>query len=95
MDPYTPLQSDQGWLIDTANKLLLLNLNDEIIALTNVCTHARCTTDWDYDSGNEQFLWMCHNSVFDAIGNVKEGPATVALERFEVSRDGNMVTVTR
>jgi cytochrome b6-f complex iron-sulfur subunit len=95
MAPYTDLLNDQGWVLDETNKLLLLNLNGEIIALTSICTHALCSTDWDYNTGDMQFLCRCHNSIFGADGTVVLGPATSPLTRYEVSREGDILTVNK
>jgi cytochrome b6-f complex iron-sulfur subunit len=93
--PFDELQQDQGWALDTNNKILLLNLSGAIIALTSVCTHASCSTDWEYNTGDNQFLCKCHNSTFGTDGMVIDGPATAPLTLFEVTQDGNTLTINR
>lgn len=93
--PFTDLQNDQGWALDTTNKILLVNLGGTITALTSVCTHSGCSVDWEYSSTTEHFRCTCHNSVFDTGGLVINGPATKALSIYSVSRDGNTITITR
>ena len=92
---YKDLQTDEGWVIDNTNKLLLLNLGGNIIALTNVCTHAGCSTDWVYTSADQLFLCQCHNSVFDTSGNVVNGPANQPLKSYVTTRDGDLLTVKK
>ena len=93
--PFTDLQNDQGWALDTSNKILLVNIGGNISALTSVCTHAGCSTDWVYSSSSEIFQCRCHNSEFDPEGAVVSGPANKPLSVFSVAQDGNILTITR
>ena len=93
--PYQPLLENQGWVLDDENKLLLLNIDDVIIALTSVCTHANCSKDWEFESNDAQFKCTCHNSIFDTNGDVIQGPATVPLQAFSVEREENLITIRK
>lgn len=94
-DPYQDLLTDQGWVRDDENKLLLLNIDDNIIALTSICTHSGCSKDWDYSSDGEQFICNCHDSVFSSSGLVIQGPASRPLTSYRVQRDTNTITISK
>ena len=51
-------------------------------ALSATCTHLGCQVRWDAES--TRFRCPCHGGVFDADGNVVEGPPPRPLDRVEV-----------
>ncbi|MFC1418445.1 QcrA and Rieske domain-containing protein [Streptacidiphilus cavernicola] len=56
-------------------------------AFSGVCTHSGCTVDPPKDG---KFVCPCHGSCFDASsGAVLRGPATQALARIGITRDGD------
>jgi cytochrome b6-f complex iron-sulfur subunit len=65
--------------------------NDTFIALSSVCTHQGCTIS--YDSGNNNFPCPCHGSVYNTSGAVAVGPATTAVKKYNVTRNGNVLTI--
>jgi cytochrome b6-f complex iron-sulfur subunit len=93
--PYQPLLEDQGWIADDQNKLLLLNIGGNILALSNVCTHAGCSKDWDYESQTSLFRCTCHNSLFNSNGGVEQGPATAPLKSYSVEQTDNTITIRK
>ncbi len=54
-------------------------------ALSAVCTHLGCITNWKQDDGI--VACPCHGSKFDRDGNVIAGPAPRPLRRFAMSLD--------
>ncbi len=54
-------------------------------ALSAVCTHLGCITNWKQDAGI--VACPCHGSKFDREGNVVAGPAPRPLRRFAMSLD--------
>ncbi len=56
-------------------------------ALSARCTHAGCTVQWQNVPGKELHC-PCHDSVFDARGAVKSGPAKKPLARLGVELQG-------
>ena len=61
------------------------NENDEIVALSPICTHLGCTVDW---ASNEeypnQFYCPCHGGRYTKDGvNVKGTPPTAPLPVYE------------
>ena len=57
-----------------------------IYAMTAICTHQGCTVSgWN----GSAFPCPCHGSQYDLNGAVVQGPATLPLNHFEVTVDGN------
>ena len=54
-------------------------------ALSAVCTHLGCITNWKPDQGI--IACPCHGSKFDTEGSKIEGPAPKSLPRFLMSLD--------
>jgi len=83
-----------AWKLITAGETLLVNIGDENFrAFTSVCTHAQCSTNWNFR--DNEFICTCHNSKFNTSGQVVRGPATRDLEEFSVSRDDNFLTINK
>ena len=71
---------------------LLIHTDSGFAALSLTCTHLGCTLEPD-ETG---FACPCHNSAFDAQGNVTHGPAVKPLQvlRIEITNDGNIKVFT-
>jgi cytochrome b6-f complex iron-sulfur subunit len=54
-------------------------------ALSAVCTHLGCITNWKQDEGI--VACPCHGSKFDREGRKIEGPAPRSLPRFSIALD--------
>jgi menaquinol-cytochrome c reductase iron-sulfur subunit len=50
----------------------LVRDGDQVRALSSTCTHLGCRTS--YDHASRRILCPCHGGVYDARGNVLEGP---------------------
>jgi cytochrome b6-f complex iron-sulfur subunit len=88
---YSPLKND-GHAVTISNNIIVVNLGDmEFVALSSVCTHEGCIISYNHAAGN--FPCPCHGSVFSSTGSVLQGPATVAVRRYPVSREGNILTI--
>lgn len=61
------------------------------LALSRKCTHLGCTVPWV--EGKKQFACPCHASAYDITGNVINGPASRALDLYQVSIENNVVIV--
>lgn len=86
------LNSSGGWLLITEAQTLVVN-DGSIKALTSVCTHSNCDRNWSLSNGN--FRCSCHGSIFSTDGEVITGPATRPLTQFDVSIDGDILTITK
>jgi Rieske Fe-S protein len=60
-------------------------------ALTAICTHEQCTVT-GFQSG--VFVCPCHGSQYNTNGQVQQGPATRALQRFTTQFTNNVLTIT-
>jgi cytochrome b6-f complex iron-sulfur subunit len=90
-DLYSPLKND-GHAVTISNNIIVVNLGGmEFVALSSVCTHEGCIISYNHAAGN--FPCPCHGSVFSSTGSVLQGPATVAVRRYPVSREGNILTI--
>lgn len=88
---YSLLNND-GHAVTISNNILVVNLGGmEFVALSAVCTHQGCIISYNHAAGN--FPCPCHGSVFSPTGSVLQGPATVAVKRFPVTREGNILTI--
>lgn len=58
-----------------------------LYAMTAICTHAGCDMDNPGSISSQGVYCGCHGSVFDAQGNVVQGPAQQPLTHFAVSVD--------
>lgn len=66
--------------------------NNVFVALDSVCTHQGCTIGYDLTAND--FPCPCHGSVFSTTGSVINGPATIALKSYPVSKSGNILTIS-
>ncbi|MGA7269967.1 MAG: ubiquinol-cytochrome c reductase iron-sulfur subunit [Acidimicrobiia bacterium] len=78
--------------IKSAHGYLTRN-GDEVVALSWKCPHLGCRVPW-CDSSSE-FECPCHGSVFNRVGEYREGPAPRGMDRYAVSvQDGVLVVDT-
>jgi Rieske Fe-S protein len=89
-----PLASSGGWLVSSAAGIIALNIDGTLIrAFTNSCPHQGVKNQWNYSNGT--LVCNAHGSAFDNNGSVVNGPAESDLTEYSVSRDGNIVTITK
>jgi len=76
-------QRIDGWFEKTVHNTVYgvesAKAADEIVVLSNICTHLGCGVRWD--DGRRAFLCPCHNGVFDMEGKVVSGPPPKPLPR--------------
>ncbi|MBS2031623.1 MAG: Rieske (2Fe-2S) protein [Deltaproteobacteria bacterium] len=60
-----------------------------VYAMTAICTHAQCDMTMNGSVSAQGVFCTCHGSLFDANGNVKQGPARSPLQHFAVSVDAS------
>lgn len=66
---------------------------EDVVALSWKCPHLGCRVPWCESSG--EFECPCHGSVFNRIGEYREGPAPRGMDRYAVSVvDGVLVVDT-
>ena len=76
----TKFKADRAvWIIRSS----MYNGQDQIVAVSTVCTHLGCTPNWL--EGEQKFKCPCHGSGFYKSGVNFEGPAPRPLERHGLS----------
>ena len=65
--------------------VLLKKSDGSLVALSLLCTHVCCTCS--YDPASDRVYCPCHGSVFDANGNVLQGPASAPLPQVQLKVD--------
>jgi Rieske Fe-S protein len=74
-----------------AARAYLTNDAGEAIALSWKCPHLGCRVPW-CDSSKE-FECPCHGSVFNRVGEYREGPAPRGMDRFAVTTEGGVLVI--
>lgn len=87
------LKTSGNWLLIENARTLVINVNGSFTALSSVCTHEGCTTNWTFSV--DRFTCTCHGSEFDPSGRVLNGPATSPLTQYPTQVNGNSLTITR
>ena len=90
------LPRQDGWYRERARSTVFVVWDGDqtVHAFSATCTHLGCQVRWDADT--TRFRCPCHGGVFDAQGNVVEGPPPRPLDPVEVrieSADSVMVRV--
>ncbi len=88
-DKYSDLGLAGGFVLEGA--IIIINIGDGFIALSSICTHQSCKVSYDSDSNS--LPCPCHGSVFNTTGSVLEGPADSPLKKYEVSQEGDILTI--
>jgi cytochrome b6-f complex iron-sulfur subunit len=65
--------------------------DDEVVALSGVCTHLRCVLHWD--AARSAVVCPCHAGAFDLNGNVLFGPASRPLPVYSAEVQGGEIHV--
>lgn len=79
----------RGALVFKRSRVVIIRREDEIYALSLVCTHLGCTVNVTA----ENLVCPCHGSIFDREGNVLKGPSDKALKRLDVEERGDKLVV--
>lgn len=76
-----------GWekTVSTFGVYVLINEDNQILALSNVCTHLACRVNWQDEL--QAYICPCHAAAFDKLGNVLDGPPPRPLDAYPVKVD--------
>jgi len=87
------LSRQDGWYKERARETVFLvwDGGSNVHALSATCTHLGCQVKWDADA--TRFRCPCHGGVFDANGQVVEGPPPRPLDRVETRVESGAVLV--
>jgi Rieske Fe-S protein len=73
--------------------IIIIRSTDTVyLALSKVCTHSQCTVT--YNSSTSELPCPCHGSKFTKEGAVVNGPATSPLKKYNVTQNGNILTIS-
>ena len=87
------LSRQDGWYRERARETVFLVWDgaSSVHALSATCTHLGCQVRWDAEA--TRFRCPCHGGVFDASGQVVEGPPPRPLDRVETRVESGAVLV--
>jgi menaquinol-cytochrome c reductase iron-sulfur subunit len=76
-----------GWYRERARRTVFVvwDGDQNVHALSATCTHLGCQVRWD--AASTRFRCPCHGGVFDAQGQVVEGPPPRPLDRVDARVD--------
>lgn len=87
---YGTLNSVGGSYVD--NGIIIGRISStEFVAVSAACTHQGTTINFQLN--NKRFYCNSHGSAFDFNGNVIQGPASRALNKYNTSFSGNTLRV--
>jgi len=69
----------------------LTKVNDEVVALSEICPHLACRVPFCESSG--WFECPCHGSKFDRAGDYMEGPSPRGMDRYAVEVVDGVVVI--
>jgi cytochrome b6-f complex iron-sulfur subunit len=72
-------------------KTFIVNTGKELFALSAVCTHLGCLTNWHRPEN--RFLCPCHGGQYDTQGNVVTGPPPAPLNRLPLKIEHQKVYI--
>lgn len=78
-----------GALVYRRSRIVVIRREEEIYALSLICTHLGCTVNVTPD----QLICPCHGSIFDRDGQVLEGPSNRPLERMRIEDRGATLVI--
>jgi cytochrome b6-f complex iron-sulfur subunit len=87
---YAALNTIGGFVVTQG--IIVANTSAGYVALDSTCTHMGCTIG--YSSTANNFPCPCHGSIYSVTGSVLNGPTTVALKSYAVSKSGNTLTIS-
>src|SRR5687768_11154170 len=87
------LSRQDGWYRERTRETVFLVWDGaaSVHALSATCTHLGCQVRWEADA--TRFRCPCHGGVFDANGQVVEGPPPRPLDRVETRLESGVVLV--
>ena len=87
---YAALNNNGGYIYN-ARVIVARTLTGAYIAVSQACTHAGATVD--FDAANSQFHCASHGSNFRLDGTVSNGPAGSPLRRYNTALTGTSLRV--
>ncbi|RMG59338.1 MAG: Rieske (2Fe-2S) protein [Bacteroidetes bacterium] len=72
-------------------QIFVTHLDGELVIFSLICRHRRCTVE--YDERDDIFVCPCHDGLYDAYGQVLDGPPPGPLRRYRPEIRGEEVWV--
>jgi cytochrome b6-f complex iron-sulfur subunit len=89
--PEVSVRADGVVEVLAARAYLTRDATGEIVAINEKCPHLGCRVPFCESSG--QFECPCHGSVFNRLGEFREGPTPRGMDRYAVSVVDGVVVV--
>jgi Rieske Fe-S protein len=82
-----------GWekTVNSYGAFILRDANNQIKALSNICTHLSCRVNWD--EASQTYPCPCHDAHFDINGAVLSGPPPRPLDVYETKIEDGTVFI--
>lgn len=82
-----------GWekTVTSHGVFIIRKDSDQIMALSNVCTHLGCLVSWHSDL--QEYVSPCHNGHFDMVGNVTFGPPPRPLDEYQTKVEDGILYI--
>lgn len=80
------VEQQDGWYEaeSTQSAWVYIDDNDDIVALSPICTHLGCTVAWEGGEHENEFFCPCHNGRYDKDGvNIANTPPPRPLNVYE------------
>jgi len=90
-----PVPSTDGVSVDRNAQVMLVRVQNEVVALSLVCPHQNAAVKWL--ETDHRFQCTRHNSRYQPDGTYMSGRATRNMDRFPIRKEGGslLVDVTR
>jgi cytochrome b6-f complex iron-sulfur subunit len=80
-----------GYLLNEKSKVLVVQQDNQLIAVNPVCTHRGCTVK--LDQSDNTLLCPCHDAKFSLGGEVLAKPAKAPLPTYQVKEENGEILV--
>jgi cytochrome b6-f complex iron-sulfur subunit len=87
---YSVLNTAGGSVI--VKSIIVAYTGTSYVAIDSICTHQGCTIGYSLSDNN--FPCPCHGSIYSLTGSIVNGPTTVALKSYPVSKSGSILTIS-
>lgn len=71
--------------------VVIVNTGSDFVAIAQSCTHEGCNVS--YSSSNDDLRCPCHGGIFDLNGHVTSGPPPAPLKTYNVTQNGDILTI--
>lgn len=75
-----------------SHTVIVVNTGSGFIALSDICTHQGCSVF--YNKGGNDFVCPCHGGTYNINGQVIAGPPPAPLKKYNISQNGNILTIS-